>query len=291
MMLKTRGWYWKAHGDEYQRFRVEELPQFCGWDLLLSLVEECENIPYYETSRLIRLTEEERAEVRRRLVMRDQALIATAFETGGRISEVLALRCGNFEVAEDRIIVRDMPVVKRWRKLREEVEVWRGEGDPEPGLRYHFLPKYGGWVRRRFMTEGIKDRRNVLEIPTFEPLTPYIIQWLKWFKEDDYLFPSYGKPGNPPITPTRAYQIVRGLGERLGLQKWDEYGNLLNRHVCNHWFRSQRASQLASEYGFREWELRVWFSWKSEAMASRYARLAPADLFSRMSLGKIKYGR
>ncbi len=47
-ILKQRGWYWKSYGDEYKRFKVSELPQFCGWKILRNLIAECDNALYYE---------------------------------------------------------------------------------------------------------------------------------------------------------------------------------------------------------------------------------------------------
>ncbi len=280
-VVKTRGWYWKVHRDEYERFKVGELPKFYGWQTLLRLVEECENTPYFKRSNLFKLTEEEKEQLRRKLIMRDKALIATAFETGGRISEVLLLKKGNFEVKEDRLIVRDMPVVKRYEKVGERIEKWQGEGEPEDTGKWHWSYKYDAWIRRRFITKPKMDRRNVLEIPRFEPLTQYIAEWLEQLpNEDSWMFPGYGKNENKPITATRAYQIVRDVGLRCGVND-----------ICCHWFRSQRASQLAEEYGFREFELIRFFSWKSDKYARLYAKLAPEKLFEMMSPKKIKIKR
>jgi len=97
--------------------------------------------------------------------MRDKALIATAFETGGRIQEVLMLKKENFTVLEDRIVVKDMPVVKRYEKVGERIEKWNGEGEPEDTKTWHSSYKYDAWIKRRFITKPKMDRRNVLEIP------------------------------------------------------------------------------------------------------------------------------
>ena len=273
-VVKSRGWYWKVYGDQYKRFKVGDLPKFCGWEVLLKLVKECENTPYYQEA--VKTNYTAIAEVlRRKLIMRDQALIATAFETGGRISEVLALKKENFTVLNDRILVTDMPVVKRFRKVKEIVEVWQGEEAPED-KRWHWSHKYDNWVRVRWKTEPEMDRRNVLEIPRFEPLTPYIVKWLNLIP-DGWLFTGYSKR-DKPMTDVRAYQIVRSVGERLGLK------------ICCHWFRSMRASQLAEEYGFREFELMKFFSWKSDAIARLYAKLAPAKLYEMMSPDRIRVG-
>jgi len=277
-IAKTRGWYWQVHGEEYERFKVGELPKFCGWNVLLRLIKECENTRYFERSHLFKLTEEEKEQLRRKLIMRDKALIATAFETGGRISEVLALKKCNFEVQADRIVVRDMPVVKRYEKVGEHIEKWQGEGEPEDTRTWHWSHRYDAWIRRRFITKPKMDRRNVLEIPLFEPLTPYIVDWLEQLPQNEsWMFPSYGKDMDRHITPTRAYQIVRSVGLRCGV--WD---------ICNHWFRSMRASQLAEEYGWREYELIRFFSWQSDRYARLYAKLSSAKLFETMRPDKIR---
>lgn len=153
-VLKPRGWYWREHGDEYTRFQVGDLPEFCGWNTLFKLINECDNTDYYAETKLLRgklaqLPRWQIEKLRRRLILRDKALVATAFETGGRILEVLGLRKSMFTIQSDRIIIRDMPVVKRFKKEREVISRWEGEGDPDPALRYHFLPQYGGWVKRK----------------------------------------------------------------------------------------------------------------------------------------------
>jgi integrase len=274
-VVKTRGWYWKVHKDEYERFKVGELPKFCGWQTLLQLVKECENTRYFERSHLFKLSEEEKQRLKSKLISRDKALIATAFETGGRISEVLALKKSNFEVQKDRIVVRDMPVVKRYEKVGEKIVKWEGEGEPDT-TKWHWSYKHDSWIRRRFITKPKMDRRNVLEIPRFEPLCQYIIDWLEQLPNDScWMFPSYGKNPNKPITPTRAYQIVTGIGLRCGIV------------LCNHWFRSMRASQLAEEYGWREYELIRFFSWQSDKYARLYAKLSSARLFETMQPQKI----
>jgi integrase len=271
LVRKRRGWYWKAHGKEYERFKVGELPKFCGWDVLQRLIKECENTPYFRRSHLFKLTEAEKEALRRKLIMRDKALIATAFETGGRISEVLALKPSNFEVKDDRIVVRDMPVVKRYEKVGERIQKWEGEKDPEDTNLWHWSHKYDAWIRRRFITKPKMDRRNVLEIPRFESLTQYIIQWLEELPRDAaWMFPGYGKDSNGRITATRSYQIVTSVGRRCGIV------------LCNHWFRSMRASQLAEEYGWREYELVKFFSWQSDRYARLYSKLSPARLFETM---------
>ena len=72
---------------------TEEVRGFCGWDYLEALVNTMveRNLQY-------------------------AVLIATTFETGGRISEVLTLRTDNFDFSQARnFIVITMPVLKKKR--------------------------------------------------------------------------------------------------------------------------------------------------------------------------------
>jgi len=271
-VLKKRGWYWKIYGNEYKRFKVSELPQFCGWDTLTNLVKECDYSTYYQKCKLPNVTLGTKMRMRKKLIKRDKALVSASFETGGRVLEVLGLRKSMFTIESDRIIIENMPVVKRWKKLREVVDKWEDTEDPNPKLNFHFYPKLGGWVKRKFITKPVLDRRNKLEIRLSDALTPYLVAWLN--EIDDYLFPSYAKSCNPPMTTIRAYQIIRDLGERIGL--------VGKEHICPHWFRSMRASQFCSEYGWREFELKRFFSWKSDEMATRYAKLSSTELFDKM---------
>ena len=288
LIVKTRGWYWKVHREEYQRRSItEEKPSFVGWDKLLELVEEAAKTPYFKRSKFLGGVSVE--EMRDRLRRRDQALVAACFELGGRISEVLQLRREMFTVKPDRLVVEGMPIVKRYKKEREIVQLWEGEAEPSgpDAEKWHWSHKYDNWVRRRYVTKPVFAQRNVLEIPLFEPLVPYLVSWLD--EIDDWLFPSYAKDKRGPMTSTRAYQILRRLGERVGLVKYD--GRLVNQHITPHWFRAQRASQLASEYGWRQFRLKQFFGWVTDKEPSRYATLAPADLFESMRPDRIKLER
>ena len=110
MTEKSKRAYWKTH--QYQRHSVgKDLKTFCGWPVLLELVEACEN-PLKEP------------------------LVSFLFETGGCISEVLALTKNMFSVNESTepptIVVSGMPL----RKLQEnrrlfpmyQVQEHHGEG-------------------------------------------------------------------------------------------------------------------------------------------------------------------
>lgn len=103
-----------------------------------------------------------------------------------------------------------------------------------------------------------------------------MISWIE--KRSDYVFPSKSSRNKLLyLSRTRAYQILRDLGRRVGI------------HLYSHWFRAQRASQLASEYGFREHELLRWFSWKRYETAMRYSKLSWRDLDAKMMPDKLNY--
>lgn len=76
------------------------------------------------------------------------------------------------------------------------------------------------------------------------------------------------------------------LKKRLGLKKpwYDEEGNLISDeiHLWLHWFRSQRASELASVYHFDAIELKDYFDWKDVEVAVRYAKKGGEVLTKKM---------
>jgi len=227
---RGRGWYWQVHGDEYERKSVEDdVESFCGWDLLLKIVKECENTRYLVSPRW---PAEKADEYWERLIRRDQALIATMFETGGRVIEVLKLRKQNFEFGEKWIRIKGMSVMKRFKRDKQTGE-----------------------------TKPILTTRGKFSIPLDEPLVPYMVEWVK--DQDDYIFPS-PKLDKDYLSTVRAYQIVNSLGERLEPKV----------HLYDHWFRAQRACQLAEDLNFTLLELMDFFGWKDIKTALRYAKLS-----------------
>jgi integrase len=236
MIPKTRGWYWKAHGDDYTRASVgADVEEFVGWDVLMELVEECERSEYKPSP----AWDLDPFDYRERLVRRDQALVAALFLTGGRVSEVVGLRVGNFEVRAFDVRVKGMMVLKRYKKIS------------------HYLDDDG---RKRYVTEKVAMTRGTFSISRDEPLVPYLLNWIK--ESEDYLFPSPSR--NLHLSRQRAYQIVTSLGDRVGVRVW------------NHWFRSQRASQLATEYSFDIQVLADWFKWSKLDTARIYTKLDPS---------------
>ena len=193
------------------RRSVQEIESFCGWDYLLNLVDKCG-------------------------WLRDKALISTLFETGGRVSEVLKLKAENFEVKDKFIIVKGMPVLKRYRKTGEYVN--------EDGKTK--------WITKKTM--GYRT----FPIPLKEPLVPYMIEWLDYVKNGQ-LF---------RISRVQVYRILRKI----------------DSDIYPHWFRAQRASQLALEYGFDVHDLVEFFDWRDLKTAIHYSRKGWRGLAAKMAL-------
>ena len=113
----------------------------------------------------------------------------------------------------------------------------------------------------------------------------------KWI-EDDKKFRLQSRAW---LSPDRAYQIVRSVGHRLGERitaniedSYERKRAMDHYHVWDHRFRTERASQLGSEYKYNEMELNRFFSWESawsgkhKTMAQRYAHLGFKDLWDPM---------
>ena len=250
---KPRGWYMQENWESYTRASVKTVLRFVGWGTLMDMVNECMNTPY-KVSPAWEPESSYAEEHRAKLTRRDQALIATLFLTGGRVSEVISLRKNNFNLHASpyAIEVTDMLREKSFRKI-DEVELPNG--------------------KKRWITEKIMATRRDFPILKNEALVPYLTSWLDHV--DDYLFPS-PKGSRDHLTRIRVYQIVKDLGKRVGETIWP------------HWFRSQRASQLASEYGFDLHALIDFFDWKDVETALTYSRLGSKKLTAMMVKGQNK---
>ena len=195
-----------------------DVREFCGYDLLLRLVEASPS-----------------------LMMK--CFVAVLFETGGRVSEVLSLRKRDFADRGDYLEVR-LPVLKRYVKVDEV---------PDPG-------KPSG---RRWVTESIRDEFRTIPILKESPLLPYIEAYLRTLRDDDLLF---------PFTRQTAFNRLRRIGKQVD-------GNL---ELYPHWFRAQKASQLASEYGFSVYDLKEFFRWTNLSTPEMYASLGAKGLAMKM---------
>jgi len=92
-----------------KRSSTDVLP-FIGWDKLLSLIDACNDIDYDIYYRDF-------------CRERDKGLIATLFETGGRIGEVVSLSKANFDFTPKKYcVVNGMLLEKRYEKTGSYIE-------------------------------------------------------------------------------------------------------------------------------------------------------------------------
>ncbi|TET20620.1 site-specific integrase [Candidatus Bathyarchaeota archaeon] len=283
---------------KYTRMSVDEdVEEFCGWEFLTRLTNECDNTLYRFLPDKFR--------------KRDKALVATAFLTGGRISEVLMLRRSNFEFQEERIVVKDMALLKRYEKIREYLDVRDEKPEGAFSDLYHYSYKREAWVKRTFDTKPIVKIRKDFPIPYFEPLTPIMVEWVK--DANDWLFPTnylggkfycdgvesfakefLGVKSRKWITKTLGYSIVREVGQRA--LEGSELRKKMSRkdfHIWPHWFRSQRASQLGQEYRFKDPHINRFFGWETfrKTQARRYAKTSMEELWELMKPEKVRCER
>ncbi len=186
--------------------------------------------------------------------LRNAGFVATLFQCGGRVTETLMLKPNMFSVFKGctpkLIMVENMPLLKRYKKLSD------------------FLDDKG---EKHYKTERINASRD-FSFRADEPLVKPMIEWVihALNKRYEWLFPS--PYTDKPLTRKWAYQLTEKIGNRLGLELYP------------HWFRSQRASQLASEYDFREASLLEWFQWEKWETAKKYAKLGPLGLAKKMGV-------
>jgi hypothetical protein len=231
--------------------------KFCGWDLLERLIEAVDFDLHGPCGEVLVHDEREKEEAR--------AMIATTFECGARICEVIGqpggfegLRCSDITVSGDRVNVI-FNVEKRYRKKLKVIKFratdgtkMRWDSEEEARKSKHPYESYEGYV-----TERKIEIRNIV-FPKREPLVPVMLTWVERVRrekgENAKLF---------NISYNKAYRIIKKAGEKIG------------EDFPPHRLRAERATQLVLEYGFNDFELTEWFLWKSPAVAHDYTTLAP----------------
>jgi hypothetical protein len=239
----------------YHRLRVDKyIDSFCGWIPLIEMIKYAGN-------------------------ERNQAFLTFLFKTGGRASEALMLTPSNFTVKDPLLIVSNMRLLKHFKKV---------------GIKERYQTESGEWVTR-WNTETVTATRKPFPIPLKEPLTEEMVNYLE-SGIGGYLFPS--PYTNKPLTRFWAYQLIRKVSDdlpkklfrQLGLDRpfLDDKGNVIENqiHLWLHWTRSQRASQLSSEYDFKESELMEFFGWLDYPTALHYSHLGYEKLASKMLVQK-----
>ena len=175
----------------------------------------------------------------------EKAFIATLFLSGSRVSEALQLQAHHFDVVEEEglVIVRGAPLLKRYKKVEKRPD--------------------GTWI-----TESQDVTRRPFPLIAQEPLMPYLLDRLKQVRSG-YLFPSPRRPGRP-LSRAWAFKLARRMEDASNIPCWP------------HAFRSWRASQLVSDYGFEVLDLLDFFGWAKHDQAVTYARRGWRGLAGKM---------
>jgi len=144
---------------KYKRHSVErDVEEFAGWQTLQKMISKAR--------------------------ARDAAFAATAFNTGGRVTEVRMLRKKNFVLSNPKVVlVRDMRVLKRFHRGKDKKVV----------------------VDTVF--------RKTFPIRRDEALVETMCKWVE--NREDWLFPS-DRGFEPYLGRTMCYKIARRLGDSVG---------------------------------------------------------------------------
>jgi integrase len=208
---------------------------------------------------------------------RDRALFATAFLTGGRISEVLALRPHNFTVDADEVLIKGMSLLKRYKKL-EAFQEWI---DVLPDNRLKALFKWDAeqerYWRTRYATMKLEEERDPFSIPRNEPLCDLMVDWVQSHYDYTYLFPGYRRKA---LSYIRVYQLFREV--TLGYEDVKDNTEPQRVHLYPHWLRAQRASCLISFYNLRMEAMMQFLGWEEIETARNYARFGIKRLTAMM---------
>jgi integrase len=201
-----------------------DVKRFVGWEKIIELADMLKQDPLY------------------------QAIYATTFLTGGRISEVLPLRRGNFVVSDKYLTVTGMPLLKHYQKMSEYIE----ERDERPatniGRLFQFNPGTGKWWRKRYSTERVDAARSDFDVRCDEPLCALTLEWIN-NTTSDVLF--------------------------LGATRWKAWQKFAGVGIYPHWLRAQRASCLISFWRFTMEEMMEWMGWEELTTARHYAKMGP----------------
>jgi hypothetical protein len=276
--IKRVGWWSDHENHPYFRLSVQEyIDEFCGWKALTELINL---IP---------------SGIQR-------SFFVTMFQTGGRALEVLLLKKDNFTVMPDEGIIKitDMRLLKKYKKLD-------GYLDSEGKNRWHTLKLF--------------KKRKTFTIQRREPFTPILEAHLESIKQPEaYLFPSpyshrrqfkknhaldkdlQDVNGKVPYSVVWAYLNIRqvsslapvSLKQKLGLMTPlidEETGKVISDeiHLWLHWFRSQKACQLANDYNFDAMDLLDYFSWTNIETPIRYAKKGWHSLTEKMNKAQVNY--
>jgi len=263
---------------------------FAGWDYLIDLVEQTREVLNKKFPKRIGWLSYDKnkagrppREITENDVLMHQAFISTLFLFGARIREIIGLYGKNNEeispplkksnirldISPDRIYVENLPVLKHYKKVDYDILY---SDKPVVSSSREFLWHYNKerkiFERKIWLTRRLYKTRTFF-FPKDEPLVKYLLGWLN-ICEDETVF-KYGY--------NYWYNFIVSLDPMI-----EKYGSRVRefmptdksmkpRNIYPHWFRAQRASQLALEYSFSLHRLLEWFGWMSVGIAVKYASL------------------
>lgn len=221
----------------YKRHSVDrDVRFFVGWKVLGELFQKVDNPRYKEVGLF-------------------------AFKCAGRITETLGCRKEMFVVDRkaDFIMVRNFPVLKNF-KVKDKFIICERCGAQNNKFEVQCYSCNANLLvtgKRKFITEKVHVTRLPFYIPLKEPFSEEMIPIIA--KAKDYLFPS--PYTERPYTRQWAWNVIKDYGRVVGLDS-----------LYNHWFRSQRLTQVANEYGFDRDELKVFSGIKRDETLDKYVK-------------------
>jgi integrase len=230
----------------YHRLNVYDyVMEFCGWEPIEELIK-------YAGS------------------PRNELYLTCLIKTGGRAGEVLGLEKENFSEnkRQKTVLCQNMKLEKRWKKMRN--------------------------LDGTYIRQHIEAVRKPFPILIEEPLSELLLSQLQNCEIGSSLFTSpYNM--NKSLTVSWGYKLIRKISDELPRPLFNRLGlnipftdkvtgNKLSDtiHLWQHWFRSERASQLRSEYNFSEADLMEFFGWLDYRTALHYGRLGASNLAKKM---------
>lgn len=243
MVRQPQKAYWDKH--VYHRHSVKrELLRFMGWDMLLEIIEEAENV---------------KTSFEDRFFMADW--IAVDFAEASRINESILSKVANFVEHSDHFEVVGLPIIKRFEKVGQTIICKRCGTENEE---YEVVcQKCGANLvfagRRKFQTRPKNLFRIPFQIPKKEPTTNYLIRRLKIARENNWTYLFFNPDTQKPITDSCFYNHFQRVGEKVGIDLWP------------HRNRAERAKQLVEEYGFTKDDLKRFMMIVEESTLDFYA--------------------
>ncbi len=275
---------WRLSKTE-KTFNVKrDVNRFEGWETLNKLLEEAIDLSTYPLT-----TPDDYPE----------GLISTMFLTGLRVSEVIpnesdegfmyGLRPRYFDFSGKYYIrVREVPILKKWYYICDECgKTWQNDPrtnngeehditttrkDPESAFRTFDISKELNVLTDVFVGKSEEERvdmREKYERRNSEYYNNFINTMKEFVKECDreFLFED--------LSRFQAWKICR-----------EKIGSIVTLKTPPHWFRAQRACQLAVEQDADILDLLDWFQWDDESTAHHYASIErPPDMKSGRVIG------